>query len=111
MAMLALVQEHDGITVREAARRLLLKPNNASTLVSAMVAAGLLRREQDPADRRVAHLHVTADTHLRIRAVDELYCSYVMAGLDLLDTEQRATLARALPALRALARNVHPTIH
>ena len=111
MAMLALVQERDGITVREAARRLLLKPNNASTLVSAMVAAGLLRRVQDPADRRVAHLHVTADTDLRIRDVDELYCSYVIAGLDLLDAEERAALTRALPALRSLTRNVRPTIH
>lgn len=111
MAMLTLVQKRDGITVREAAEMLLLRPNNASTLVSQMVAAGLLRREQDLVDRRVAHLHVTADTRTRIRDVDELYCSYVITGLDLLDTEERATLARALPALRALARNVHPTIH
>ncbi len=111
MAMLALVKEREGITVREAAGMLLLKPNNASTLVSAMVAAGLLRREQDPNDRRIVHLHVTAETHLRIRDVDELYCSYVIVGLDLLDPEERAALTRALPALRSLARNVHPTIH
>ena len=75
------------------------------------VASTFPRREQDPADRRVVHLHVTADTDRRIRDVDELYCSYVMAGLDLLDAEERATLTRALPALRSLARNVHPTIH
>ena len=111
MAILALVAARDGITVREAAGLLLLKPSNASTLVSAMVAAGLLRREQDPADKRVAHLHVTEETRIRIRDVEELYCSYVVAGLDLLDTEERAALARALPALRSLARQVHPTIH
>jgi DNA-binding MarR family transcriptional regulator len=111
MAMLSLVEGREGITLGEAAEILLLKPSNASTLVSQMVTAGLLRREQDAVDRRVWHLHITGETRVRLRDVEDLYCDYVLAGLDALDDEERAALTRALPALRSLARHVRPQIH
>ncbi|WP_411076343.1 MarR family winged helix-turn-helix transcriptional regulator [Streptomyces sp. cmx-4-7] len=111
MAMLSLVEAREGITVLEAAGILLMKPSNASTLVSQMVKAGLLRREQDALDKRVWHLHVTEETRVRLRDVEDLYCGYVVAGLNALEDDERAALAQALPALRSLARQVHPNIH
>ena len=110
MAVLALVQEREGITLREAAEILLLKSSNASTLVSQMVAAGLLRRERDTVDKRVWHLHITGETRVRVRDVEDLYCDYVVAGLDALNNEERDALTRALPALHSLARHVRPQI-
>lgn len=110
MAVLRLVEVHDGITVREASELLLMSPSNLSALVSQMVSAGLLRREQDTTDRRVAHLHVTEETRVRLRDVNELYCGYVVAGLGALDAADRAALERALPALRALSAQIHPHI-
>ncbi|MEU6724867.1 MarR family transcriptional regulator [Nonomuraea wenchangensis] len=41
------------------AEALLMKTRNASAMITQMAAAGLLRRERDPADRRVLHLHLT----------------------------------------------------
>lgn len=110
MAMLSLVGERDGITVREAAEILLVKPTNASALVSRMVSAGLLRREQDPMDKRIVHLHITSETRTRIRDVDDLYSSYVTDGLDRLSEGEQDALRHALPALYALAAHIQPVI-
>ncbi|MEU3510231.1 MarR family winged helix-turn-helix transcriptional regulator [Streptomyces longwoodensis] len=111
MAMLSLVEAREGITVRAAADALLMRPSNASTLVSQMVKGGLLRREQDALDKRVWHLYVTEETRIRLRDVDGLYCGYVIAGLSALDEDERTALAGALPALRSLARHIHPNLH
>ncbi|MGW0468502.1 MarR family winged helix-turn-helix transcriptional regulator [Streptomyces sp. NPDC003027] len=110
LAILRLVRERPGITVRAAAEALLMKPNNVSALVSQMVTGGLLLREQDPADKRVAHLRVTDEALSRVSAVEELFRGYVLAGLDALDDEARASLAGAMPALEELARRIRPAV-
>ncbi|MGQ4444828.1 MarR family winged helix-turn-helix transcriptional regulator, partial [Streptomyces violaceoruber] len=60
LALLRYVAQHEGVTVREAAEALLMKPNNVSALVSQLVEQGDLERRRDSADKRVAHLHLTA---------------------------------------------------
>ncbi|WP_073755803.1 MarR family winged helix-turn-helix transcriptional regulator [Streptomyces sp. CB03234] len=61
LALLCLVGERDGVTVGVAADVLLMKPDNVSARVTQLVGLGLLERGQDPADKWVAHLHVTAE--------------------------------------------------
>ncbi|GAA2093500.1 hypothetical protein GCM10009759_20130 [Kitasatospora saccharophila] len=101
--LLRLVAAAPGMRVSEAAEELSLAGNSVSTLVNQLVGQGLLRRETDPADRRAALLHATgeavellADWRLRRTAL----LGEVLAELDGPD---RAALAAALPALRAVA--------
>src|SRR5205085_2560073 len=54
--LVRLVRRTPGITVSEAADELRLAGNTVSTLVRQLTGAGVLRREADPADRRVARL-------------------------------------------------------
>jgi DNA-binding MarR family transcriptional regulator len=54
--LLWLVGRRPGISVSAAAAELGLVPNTASTLVSKLVANGLLTRTVDDTDRRVGHL-------------------------------------------------------
>lgn len=108
LAVLRLVRARDGITVREAAEALLMKPNNLSALVSQMVAGGLLLREQDPDDRRIVHLHVAEESLGHLNEVDALFRGYVAAGLEALDDEDKAIIHKALPALEELARHIDP---
>ena len=100
------VRERPGITVRELAGELLLKPNNASALVTAMVTAGLLRREPDERDRRVVRLHTTEEARRRVDAVQDLFTGYLLTAFDTLDADQRAAIRAALPALGELSRRV-----
>ncbi|MGC9666146.1 MarR family winged helix-turn-helix transcriptional regulator [Planosporangium sp. 12N6] len=106
LAVLRLLQERPGVMVREVAHELQLKPNNASALVSAMVAAGMVRKEQDQRDRRVVHLYVTDEARGRAEAVQALFTGYVAAALDALEPVQREAIRAALPALGALAREI-----
>jgi len=108
LALLRLVRARDGITVREAAEALLMKPNNLSALVSQMTAAGMLHKEQDPDDRRIVHLHVAEESLGHLNEVDALFRGYVAAGLDALDAGKRADVHRALTALEELARHIDP---
>ncbi|MGW0548782.1 MarR family winged helix-turn-helix transcriptional regulator [Streptomyces altiplanensis] len=108
LALLRLVGERDGVTVRTAADVLLMKPNNVSALVTQLAAQGQLERRQDPADKRVAHLHLTAQARQRIAEVDTLMTGYVAEALRALTDGDLDAIGSALGALEGLARHVHP---
>lgn len=57
--LLQLVAAEPGITVRQAASALRMKPHNVSTLVTLLVRDGYFVRVPDPADRRYVQLHPT----------------------------------------------------
>lgn len=105
--LLRLVAAHPGIRVSEAAAELCLAGNSVSTLVKQLVAAGLLRRETSPEDRRAALLLATAAAEARLRAWDARRTMLVREQLALLGEEDRAALAAAVPALRRLAASLH----
>lgn len=96
------VEAEPGIGVAAAARALGLADNSVSTLVNPLVAAGLLRREVDPADRRAARLHLTGQARDRIARWRSARAELVAGALDGLPTADREALADALPALHLL---------
>jgi DNA-binding MarR family transcriptional regulator len=102
LALLRLVAERPGTTVRQAADSLLMQPTHVSALVSQLVADGELVRQQDEQDRRVAHLFLTAQARARTEQAAVALGEIVAAGLDRLTAEQRDALIQALPALAAL---------
>ncbi|NBM16749.1 MarR family transcriptional regulator [Streptomyces sp. GC420] len=107
LALLFLADEREGITVREAAEALLIKPNNASTLVSQLTELGLLERRQDASDERIAHLHPTATARQRLAEVRRLKEAHVARALRALTDGERAALGSALGALTSLTRHLH----
>ena len=53
------IQAHPGITVSEVARRMALHRSTVSNFMRKLFSTGLLRRQRDKEDDRVAHLYVT----------------------------------------------------
>lgn len=106
LALLRHVEAHDGVTVRAAADALLMKPNNVSALVTQMTELGLLERRQDPADKRVVHLHLTPTARQRITEVEHLMGAHVARALRALTDGERDALGSALGALAALGRHL-----
>jgi DNA-binding MarR family transcriptional regulator len=100
--VLGCVRRQPGIGVRDAAAVLRLAPNTVSTIVGHLVDLGLLRRDPDPEDARAVCLRLTAAGHRRVRAWRDRSTQTVDHALESLDAEERASLARALPALRHL---------
>lgn len=111
LALLRLVGERDGITVREAAEVLLVRPNNLSAMVSRLIGEGLLERRQDSADKRVAHLHLTREATRRVEEVQALMDGYVVAALNALTDGDLGAIGSALGALDALTGHIHPAGH
>jgi DNA-binding MarR family transcriptional regulator len=108
LALLRHVEAHEGVTVREAAAGLLMKPNNVSTLVTQLTERGLLERRPDPADKRIAHLHLTATARRRLAEVQNLMNAHVVHALGALTDGELDALGSALGALQALHRHLRP---
>ncbi|MFD5474946.1 MarR family winged helix-turn-helix transcriptional regulator [Streptomyces sp. NPDC088337] len=107
LALLRLVEERAGITVRDAADALLMKPNNVSALVAQLTELGLLERRRDAVDKRVAHLYPTALATERLaeaRGLKEVHVARLLESLT--DGEQDA-LGSACGALLALTRRFY----
>ncbi len=107
MALLFLVEEHEGITVREAAGALLMKPNNVSALVSQLTDLGLLERRQDTADKRVAHLHPTPTARERLAEARSIKEAHLARALRTLTEGELDALGAALGALTSLNGHLH----
>jgi DNA-binding MarR family transcriptional regulator len=105
--LVRLVRREPGIPVSEAAERLGVAANTVSTLVRQLTDAGLLRREADPADRRVARLQVTAAARRRIEGWRDRRAEAVATALERLHEDDRRVLAQAAPALERLVAVLH----
>jgi DNA-binding MarR family transcriptional regulator len=101
--VLRVVEETPGIGVAAAARALHLAGNSVSTVVNQLVTAGYLRRQPDPADGRAVRLRLTRSATARLAVWRTERVRLVDAGLAQLSARDRAAIARAIPALRALA--------
>lgn len=105
--LLRLVGSRPGIGVSDAAKELFLAGNSVSTLVNHLVKEGHLIRETDPADRRAARLLLTDKAETRLRDWKQRRIALVARQVGRLDPADQEALRAALPALRALAVNLH----
>ena len=104
--LLWLVGRQPGISVRAAAAELGLVPNTASTLVSKLVAGGLLIRTVDTADRRACQLRLAEPTQQVVdasRAARRMLLSEVLDGLD---HDQIDSLTKGLEVLNTVTRQL-----
>lgn len=87
--------------MREAAQAPLMKPNNVSALVSQLTEQGGLERRRDSADKRAAHLHLTAMAGARLTEVRELETALIRQGPT---PSPRGSRARSAPPWPPLTR-------
>ena len=89
--------------VSEVAQELGLAPNTVSTIVSRLVARGLVVRATDPGDRRVARLSLTPAAQESADAARVRRRQVLTAALHALDPAQVEQLRVGVAALTALA--------
>jgi DNA-binding MarR family transcriptional regulator len=70
--------------------------------VAALVDAGLVRREQDPSDRRVSWLSVTPDGTKLLSRARRRKEAFLARGLRGLERDELEVLERAAPILERL---------
>jgi DNA-binding MarR family transcriptional regulator len=76
-----------------------VKPPSVTRMVAALELAGLVRREADPLDHRVARLSLTADGKRTVARSRTRKTAYLARRLRELDEAELASLRQALPIL------------
>ncbi len=104
--LLWLVGRRPGISVRAAAGELGLVPNTASTMVSKLVANGLLIRTVDETDRRACQLRLAEPTQQIVDASRAARRALLTEVLNELDDGQIASLTKGLEVLDTVARRL-----
>jgi DNA-binding MarR family transcriptional regulator len=100
--LLWLVGRRPGISVRAAAAELGLVSNTASTLVSKLVANGLLIRTVDDTDRRACQLRLAEPTQQIVDASRAARRALLAEVLDQLDSDQIESLTKGLEILNTM---------
>jgi len=97
--LLWLVGRQPGISVSAAAAELGLVPNTASTLVSKLVAKGLLIRTVGETDRRIGRLRLAEPTQQIVDASRAAHRALLSDVLAELDDDQIEALTKGLESL------------
>lgn len=103
LEILRVIESNPGITVAEVASRLGRQFSNVSVQLRELVAAGLVTRIRDAADKRYVALHPTAESQ-RIKALLEgAWAGALESASSQLLPAEREQIAASLPALQRLA--------
>lgn len=100
--VLRLVGKHPGVSVSAVARELHMKNSNVSAAVRSLIANGLVTREADPGDRRVARLTLTDLARQNLERLVRSWEQHLGAALRQLEPGYQTALEDAVPALRSL---------
>jgi DNA-binding MarR family transcriptional regulator len=87
----------------EVGARLVAPVPDVTRLLDRLAARGLVRRERDPADRRVVRVGITAEGLARLAAVDAPLTAWIRARLAKLGDRELETLSELLERARAPA--------
>jgi len=102
LSALATIDRHGPLTLGALAESERVAPPSVTKVVAKLVAAGLVDRRLDDADRRVTWVSLTADGKARLAQIRQRKTAWLAARLARLDDEQRRRIADALDALDAL---------
>jgi DNA-binding MarR family transcriptional regulator len=101
--LLRLASRRPGLSVAEAAHELRLAPNSVSTMVSQLVADGLLSRVRADGDGRMVRLTITEQGAARVAQWRDLRAEVTGRALETMSAADRKAIQLALPALARLA--------
>jgi DNA-binding MarR family transcriptional regulator len=110
MRLLWALRDDDGLPVGALAERLGVNPSTITGHVDRLVRQGLVRREEDPSDRRIVRNFLTDDGSVTVSAMRHFVGAYLINILKRLSDEQLERLELALADLnRAAIESRHAT--
>ncbi|MBY8887901.1 MarR family winged helix-turn-helix transcriptional regulator [Streptomyces sp. PTM05] len=107
--LLQVLAEHSPARIGDLAARQRLATSTVSGLIGQMITSGLVARAVDPADRRASAVTLTDAGRDQLTAWAQAHERRLDAALDALDTDDRAIVRSALPALFRLAEHLDDT--
>jgi DNA-binding MarR family transcriptional regulator len=108
--ILYLLSRSPGISQQELAGRLGMHASRLVAIIDALEKRGIVRREPNPADRRVYSLELTGDGRQTLAAIGRVARAHNEAVCAALDASERAQLASLLGRI-ATQQGLSPGIH
>lgn len=99
LSALVTIEDLGPLTLGELASTEKVQPPTMTPIVARLEAKGLVRREPDPADRRVAHITATAKGRQLLDRSRSRKTAYLARRLRALTPEERAVVGRAVEIL------------
>jgi DNA-binding MarR family transcriptional regulator len=99
ISALVTIERKGPVTLGQLAALERVKPPSVTRMVAALKQAGLVRREADPVDRRVARLSLTAEGQRTLQRSRTRKTAYLAKRLRELDDAELVSLQQALPIL------------
>jgi len=99
LRLLGTLREHGPMSMRALTRELSVSAQNVSVMVDGLEGQGLVDRDQDPADRRVVVVKLTATGQARVDAGMATHQAAVSSLFECLSEPQRGQLAACLDRL------------
>jgi DNA-binding MarR family transcriptional regulator len=99
---LAAIESGGPLTLGELAARESVKPPGVTRMVTTLAQAGLVVREPDPQDRRVARVRITTAGKRLLQRSRTRKTAYLTRKVHRLSQDDRAALRAAMPVLRKL---------
>jgi DNA-binding MarR family transcriptional regulator len=96
---------HNSVTMRELAKQLAVGESAATAVVDRLVRQGLVIRCDDPTDRRVVRLTLSAEGQSVVAEMRATVCRKTASLLDVLSDEQLAQLVAIIETLEAATAN------
>ena len=93
---LSVLRARDGLSNAQLARRSLMTPQSMSEVITALVEKGFVRREANPAHRRIMHTRLTREGTAVLAACDEAVDSIELQMLRELSPEEADRLLASL---------------
>ena len=102
LAALATVERHGPITLGDLAGHERVRPPTMTRIVAGLEETGLVRREIDATDRRVARVTITSDGFRLLARSRTRKDAFLASLLEQLEPADLAVLERAVPILEGL---------
>jgi DNA-binding MarR family transcriptional regulator len=102
LAALATVERHGPITLGDLAGHERVRPPTMTRIVAGLEETGLVRREIDPSDRRVARVTIKADGSRLLARSRTRKDAFLASLLEHLEPDQLAVVEAAVPILERL---------
>src|SRR5438045_263004 len=102
LSALSTIERHGPMTLRELAAHERVQPPTVTTVLGRLENAGLVSRDTDLDDRRVAWVSLTPEGKRLVEANRSKKTEFLTKRLNRLDPQDREVLARALPILERL---------
>jgi DNA-binding MarR family transcriptional regulator len=102
LAALVTIERHGPITLGDLAGHERVRPPTMTRIVAGLEETGLVRRDIDPHDRRVARVTITPDGARLLARSRTRKDAFLAALLEHLDPDELAVIERAVPILEQL---------